>query len=390
MSAACSKPTRSKRHRICVSQLEEENAISKGPAAEGQMYDYLKGQAVLVTGGTGSIGGEIVRQVLATSPKVVRIFSRDETKQYLLENELGRRGDVRYLVGDVRDKERLRRAMKGIDIVFHTAALKQVPSCEYNPFEAVKTNVIGTQNLIEASLDAGVAKVIAISTDKAVNPTSTMGATKLLSERLIATANAWATETIFACVRFGNVLNSRGSLIPLAKSQIERGGPVTITDDRMTRFMMPISHAVGLTLEVGGHAKGGEIFILKMPAMRIKDLLGVLVNEYARRIGLDPTSVKIHKIGVRPGEKLDEELLTAEELPRTSQMRRLLVVHPVHARLFRDDTPVPEALYRSSKAPCLDRPAITSLLYECGALAPAATGGGRLWATGLPSGVAAL
>ena len=354
------------------------------------MYDYLKGKAVLVTGGTGSIGGEIVRQVIATSPKVVRIFSRDETKQYLLENRLGRRGDVRYLIGDVRDKERLRLAMKDIDIVFHTAALKQVPSCEYNPFEAVKTNVIGTQNLIEASLEAGVTKVIAISTDKAINPTSTMGATKLLSERLIATANAWATETVFACVRFGNVLNSRGSLVPLAKSQIDRGGPVTITDDRMTRFMMPISHAVGLTLEAGGHAKGGEIFILKMPTVNIRELLDVLVDEYARRIGLDGASVKVHKIGVRPGEKLDEELLNTEELPRTREMQRLLVVHPVHAGIFGDDTPIPEALYRSSKAPCLDRSAITSLLYECGALDPDAADGGRIRAEGRSGGVAAL
>ena len=353
------------------------------------MHEYLKDRAALVTGGTGSIGSEIVRQVLALSPRVVRIFSRDETKQYLFESELGQRGDVRYLVGDVRDKDRLRRAMKDIDIVFHTAALKQVPSCEYNPFEAVKTNVIGTQNVIEASLEAGVSKVIAVSTDKAINPTSTMGATKLLSERLVATANAWATETIFACVRFGNVLNSRGSLIPLAKSQIERGGPVTITDDRMTRFMMPISHAVSLTLEAGGHAKGGEIFILKMPAVRIKDLLDVLVDEYASLIGLDPASVRMHKIGVRPGEKLDEQLITNEELPRTGEMERLLVVHPVHAGIFRDGASIPESLYRSSKTACLDRRAITSLLYECGALAGAA-GTERLCAEGRSGGVAAL
>ncbi|MCD6404251.1 MAG: SDR family NAD(P)-dependent oxidoreductase [Planctomycetes bacterium] len=332
------------------------------------MYDYLRGKAVLVTGGTGSIGSEIVRQVLAQSPAVVRIYSRDENKQYWLESALGQRSDVRYLVGDIREKDRLRRAMKGIEVVFHTAALKQVPSCEYNPFEAVKTNVVGTQNLIEAALEAGCRKVIAVSTDKAINPTSTMGATKLLSERLVATANAWATDTVFSCVRFGNVLNSRGSLVPLAKSQIERGGPVTLTDERMTRFMMPISSAVTLTLEAGGLADGGEIFILKMPALRIRDLLDAVIETYAPTVGIDPAGIKVHKIGVRPGEKLEEELLTGEELPRTTQIKRLLVVHPIHAGIFTPAASIPEALYRSSAAPCLDRSAIISLLYESGAL----------------------
>lgn len=332
------------------------------------MYEYLKGKKVLVTGGTGSIGSEIVRQVLAQGPTVVRVFSRDETKQYYLENSFGRRADIRYLVGDVREKDRLRRALKDIDVVFHAAALKQVPSCEYNPFEAVKTNVVGTQNVIEASLDAGVGKVIAVSTDKAINPTSTMGATKLLAERLIATANAWATETMFACVRFGNVLNSRGSLIPVVKSQIERGGPVTLTDERMTRFMMPIAEAVKLTLEAGAIATGGEIFILKMPTVRIKDLLRALIDQYAPLVGIDPAAVPIYKIGVRPGEKIDEELLTQEELPRTSMLRRLLVVNPVNSGVFNDPPAVPEEMYRSSKATCLDKGAIVALLAEAGAL----------------------
>lgn len=332
------------------------------------MHEYLTGKAVLVTGGTGSIGSEIVRQVLGQSPSVVRIFSRDETKQYMLESALGRRSDLRYLVGDIREKDRLRRAMKGIDVVFHAAALKQVPSCEYNPFEAVKTNVVGTQNVIDAALEAGVSRVIAISTDKAINPTSTMGATKLLAERLVATANAWATETAFACVRFGNVLNSRGSLVPMAKSQIERGGPVTLTDEEMTRFMMPISQAVELTLEAGGIAEGGEIFICKMPSVRIRDLLDVLISEYAPTVGVDPGAVKVRTIGVRPGEKMEEELVTREELPHTTQMKRLLVVHPIHAGVFSEAGSIPEALYRSSRADCLDLPAITGLLREAGAL----------------------
>jgi len=338
------------------------------------MYEYLKGRKVLVTGGTGSIGSEIVRQVLAESPSVVRIFSRDETKQYLLEEALGKRPDVRYLVGDVREKDRLRRAMKDIEVVFHAAALKQVPSCEYNPFEAVKTNVVGTQNVIEAALEAGVGRVIAVSTDKAINPTSTMGATKLLSERLVATANAWATETVFACVRFGNVLNSRGSLVPLAKSQIERGGPVTLTDERMTRFMMPISEAVTLTLEAGQLAQGGEIFILKMPTLRIKDLLEVIIEEYAPAVRVEPSSVRLRKIGVRPGEKLEEELLTEEELPRTTEMERLLVVHPASSGVFNDKAAIREDLYRSSKAGYLSKEEILTLLVESGALSRVTAG----------------
>lgn len=338
------------------------------------MYEYLTDKKVLVTGGTGSIGSEIVRQVLRQSPAVVRVFSRDETKQYYLEETLGKRGDVRYLVGDVREKERLRRAMKDIDVVFHAAALKQVPSCEYNPFEAVKTNVVGTQNVIEASLETGVRRVIAVSTDKAINPTSTMGATKLLSERLVATANAWATETVFACVRFGNVLNSRGSLVPLAKSQIERGGPVTLTDERMTRFMMPISEAVTLTLEAGQLAAGGEIFIVKMPALRIKDLLEVIISEYAPMAGVEPTTVRMRKIGVRPGEKMEEELLTVEELPRTTEMERLLVVHPANSGVFDDHPHIGEDCYRSSKSRLLGKDEIVALLYESGAFAKAAAG----------------
>ena len=338
------------------------------------MFEYLKGRKVLVTGGTGSIGSEIVRQVLSQDPAVVRVFSRDETKQYYLEESLGKRADVRYLVGDVREKDRLTRAMRGIEVVFHAAALKQVPSCEYNPFEAVKTNVVGTQNVIESALEAGVRKVIAVSTDKAINPTSTMGATKLLSERLVATANAWAVDTAFACVRFGNVLNSRGSLVPLAKSQIERGAPVTLTDDRMTRFMMPISEAVRLTLEAGQLAAGGEIFILKMPALKIKDLLEVLISEYAPLVGVEPTTVRLRKIGVRPGEKMEEELITQEELPRTTEMERLFIVHPVNTGVYNDKPGIREDMYRSSKAKCLGRDEIVALLYESGALAKAPAG----------------
>lgn len=195
------------------------------------MENIFKDKKIIVTGGTGSIGSEIVRRVLQYDPEVVRILSRDESKQFELEQEIGDLENVRFLIGDVRDKDRLNRAFEDVDIVFHAAAMKHVPACEYNPFEAVKTNVVGTQNVIDAALDNGVGKVIAISTDKAASPINTMGATKLLAEKQIIDANFYKghRKTVFSCVRFGNVMGSRGSVIPLFEKQIKNGGPVTVT-----------------------------------------------------------------------------------------------------------------------------------------------------------------
>ncbi len=292
------------------------------------MKEVFSGRKVLVTGGTGSIGSEVVRQLLTLSPGVVRVFSRDETRQYLLQEALGRRDDVRYLIGDVREKERLRRAMEGVDYVFHCAALKHVPSCEYNPFEAVKTNVVGTQNVIEAALDEGVRKVVAVSTDKAVAPCNTMGATKLLAEKIVAAANMWIKGTALACVRFGNVLGSRGSLVPLVREQIARGGPVTVTEPEMTRFMMSISQAVRLILTVIPQMEGGEVFILKMPVVRIIEMLRVLVEELSPRYGFRPEAIEVVEIGARPGEKIYEELMTAEEMERAYETDDMYIIRP--------------------------------------------------------------
>ena len=294
------------------------------------MDTFFKDKRILVTGGTGSIGSEIVRQLLAFEPAVVRVFSRSEHTQHLMSGaHHGRK--LRFLLGDVRDVSRLAMAVKDVDIVFHAAALKQVPVCEYNPFEAVKTNVIGTQNLIEVCMNAEVSRVIAISTDKAVSPINTMGATKLLGERLITSANLYRgrRDITLASVRFGNVIGSRGSVIPTFARQIRAGGPVTVTHKKMTRFFMTISEAVSLVLQAGMAAAGGEVFILKMPVFRITDLIDILIKELAPKYGHDPKSIKIESIGLRAGERLYEELLTREEGMYTRETENMYILNPM-------------------------------------------------------------
>jgi UDP-N-acetylglucosamine 4,6-dehydratase/5-epimerase len=279
------------------------------------MKNHFKGKNILVTGGTGSIGSEIVRQVLTCEPNTVRIYSRDEYKQFRMMEDFKENKEMRYLLGDVRDKDRLGVALKGVDIVFHAAALKQVPSCEYNPFESVKTNVLGTQNLIEMAIERNVKQVIGISTDKSVGTVSTMGATKLLAEKLITNANYYKgpAPTIFSCVRFGNVMGSRGSVIPVFKDQIAQGGPVTVTNEKMYRFMMSISQAANLVLKAADLARGGDIFILKMPVLRLMDLAKAMIELVAPRYGYKPSQIAIKVTGTRMGEKLMERLISDEE-----------------------------------------------------------------------------
>ena len=293
------------------------------------MKNYFEGKTIIVTGGVGSIGSEIVRSILGYNPKVVRVLDSNETGLFDLELEL-QSGKIRLFVGDVKDKERLRRAIEGVDIVFHAAALKHVPLCEYNPFEAVKTNVIGTQNLIDVAMDEEVEKFITISTDKAVNPVNVMGATKLLAERLTVSANFYKGKRniAFSCVRFGNVLDTRGSVIPLFRKQIQKGGPLTITDPNMTRFMMSIPKAVELVLKTAEFAKGGEIFIFKMPALRVGDLAETMIKELAPEYGYDHNEIEIKTIGRRAGEKLSEELMTEDEAENAYESEEMFIVLP--------------------------------------------------------------
>jgi len=298
-------------------------------AGEIVMDEAIRGKKILVTGGVGSIGRELVRRLVGMDPAIVRVFDNNETGLFDLDREL-RSDRIRTLIGDVRDRERLVMAFDGIDIVFHAAALKHVPLCEYNPFDAVKTNVIGTQNVLEAALAAGVDRVINVSTDKAVSPTNVMGATKLLAERLTISANYYKgeKETAFSSVRFGNVLNSRGSVIPVFQQQIRGGGPVTITHREMTRFFMDIPSAADLIIRAAQVARGREIFILKMPAIKITDLAKVMIQELAGQSGHRPKDIRIRIIGKRDGEKLHEELMTDDEADRAWESDDMFMILP--------------------------------------------------------------
>ncbi|MBN2065812.1 MAG: polysaccharide biosynthesis protein [Candidatus Thermoplasmatota archaeon] len=304
---------------------------------EKNLERMFKGKKILVTGGTGCIGSEIVRNLLKYNPKVVRIFSNDEDNTYRMMSEVSdgtkmmhEISNLRFLIGDIRDKERLMLAMEDIDLVYHAAALKHVPLCEYNPSEAIKTNVIGTKNIIEAAFANNVDRVISISTDKAVNPTNTMGATKLLAEKLIIDANQGkgAKKTIFSSVRFGNVIFSRGSVVPLFEEQIKQKKPITITDSEMTRFMMSVKDTVDLVFKATIMAKGGEIFILKMPVVKLADLIDVIVETYAEKYNYKKEDIHKKVIGLRPGEKMYEELMTETEAELAFETKDMLIIPP--------------------------------------------------------------
>jgi FlaA1/EpsC-like NDP-sugar epimerase len=302
---------------------------------------------ILVTGGAGSIGREIVKELLDCNPSVVRVLDNSEEGLWELDQEV-KDERLRFLLGDIRDRDRLRRAIEDIDIVFHAAALKHVPICEYNPFDAIKTNVLGTQNLIDVALEEKVDKVIAISTDKAANPVNVMGATKLLMERLIVAANYFRgpRKTVLSCIRFGNVLGSSGSVIPLFERQVRKGGPVTVTDPNMTRFMMPVKDAIHLIFKASELAKGGEIFIFKMPSMKIIDLAEIVIEQLTPKYGFSQGKIKVKKVGPRPGEKIHEELMTEEEARNALEMENMFVILP---QLVLTDYGYPRYAYSGSK-----------------------------------------
>jgi FlaA1/EpsC-like NDP-sugar epimerase len=313
----------------------------------GSRSGFLRGKTVLVTGGTGTVGLAIVRRLLEReSAGVVRVFSRDESKQFEVAHLLERWGSdhtaadprgrrraarrLRFLIGDVRDRRRLGRALDGVDYVFHTAALKHVPSCEYNPAEAVKTNVLGVQNLVEAAVERGVRGVVNLSTDKAANPSNTMGASKLMGEKIVIAGNYLQAKgrTRFSSVRFGNVLGSRGSVLPLFREQIAAGGPVTVTDPQMTRFLMSIDEAVDLCFDAIRSAIGGEVFVRKMPSVKLGTLVEALVAEYAPAVGRRPGAIRTEVIGMRPGETLHEQIITGEEAPRALETAGDYIIRP--------------------------------------------------------------
>ena len=284
-----------------------------------------KNKVVLITGGTGSFGRKFVEIMLNDiKPAKLIVFSRDELKQYEMRSAGFDNPLLRYFIGDVRDLMRLRRAMHGVDIVVHAAALKQVPACEYNPIEAIMTNIIGGRNVVEAALDSGVEKVMALSTDKAVNPINLYGATKLAAEKLFVQSNAYAggMGTRFSSVRYGNVVGSRGSVVPVFIKQREKGH-ITITDERMTRFWLSLEQGVRFTIRCIEQMQGGEVFVPKIPSTRIVDL--------AKAIAPD---CEIEYIGIRPGEKLHEVLISEDEARHTIELDDMYVVEPQESLWF--------------------------------------------------------
>jgi UDP-N-acetylglucosamine 4,6-dehydratase (inverting) len=280
----------------------------------------FENKTILLTGGTGSFGNKFTEMILKNNPRSLRIYSRGEYNQYIMDQKF-KDENIRFLIGDVRDRDRLYRAMNGVDIVVHAAALKQVPACEYNPIEAVRTNIDGAINIIDAAIDNSVEKVMAISTDKAVHPVNLYGATKMVAEKLFIQGNTYTgkRKTRFSCVRYGNVIGSRGSVIPLFKEQ-KKKGVLTITDERMTRFWLTLDQGVNFVLNSIERMQGGEIFIPKIPSMNMVDLAEAIAPEAKKEF-----------VGIRPGEKLHEIMITEDEARHAKEFSDYFIIEPEFA-----------------------------------------------------------
>ncbi|UCD79057.1 MAG: polysaccharide biosynthesis protein [Desulfobacterales bacterium] len=302
------------------------------------MKTFFKDKRVLVTGACGTVGQELIRQLLLNY-KVRELIGIDnkESELFFLEQAFAAFKNASFFLADVRDRDKISRKMKHIDIVFHTAAFKHVILCERSPFEAVQTNILGIQNIINGAIENKVERVIFTSSDKAVNPTNVMGTTKLMGERLMTAANSNSRDggPLFTSTRFGNVLGSRGSVIPIFREQIRRGGPVSLTDPVMTRFIMSIKEAIRLVIESAYLAIGGEVLITKMPVIRIQDLAEVMIEELAPSFGYSPANIKVSVIGTKPGEKMYEELMNEEETRRAWELDRYFVVLPAYGCIYR-------------------------------------------------------
>lgn len=337
-----------------------------------QPSEPWENKRVLITGVCGTVGRELLRQVIATRPRSVIGLDNNESNLFFLAEEFTSNRNVHLYLGDIRDRDHLTRMMRGIDIVLHTAAYKHVILCEQSPTDAVQTNILGLVNVMEAATANRVERVLFTSSDKAVNPTNVMGTSKLMGERLMTSANAHRLENgpIFASTRFGNVLGSRGSVIPLFRRQIANGGPVTLTDERMTRFMMTLEEAVRLVKDSTFLAKGGEVFVTKMQAVRIADLAEVMIEALAPRYGFDPQNIETRMIGSKPGEKLYEELVSEEETRRTLELARYFVVLPAFRSPYEEiDYAYPDMSevgvktpYNSSVTPHLSKPDLEEYL----------------------------
>ncbi|MBA4319835.1 MAG: hypothetical protein C0412_15665 [Flavobacterium sp.] len=319
---------------------------------------------ILITGGAGSVGNALIKELLKYNVNTIRVFDLSENEIYKLKNNFVGEEKLRYLIGDVRDLNRLKLAMEGIDIVIHLAAMKHVYACEYNPFEAVKTNIEGLQNVIDCARNENVEKVIFTSTDKAAHPLNVMGMTKLMGEKLISSANYYKGDkkTLFASVRFGNVIGSNGSVTPLFKKQILNGEPIRITDKEMTRFVITMDKAVSLICEAIKIMKGGETFVWKMKTLKIIDLTDAMINKYANN-----KEIKIIITGKTEGEKIHEEIMSDEELSRAIETDNLYIIFPMIDYLnirnkYQDAKPVENPVIASNMGQHMSKDEINKLL----------------------------
>jgi FlaA1/EpsC-like NDP-sugar epimerase len=302
------------------------------------MTNQWKDKRVLITGVCGTVGGELLRQIVDQEPAEIIGLDNNESALFFVEEIYRDTSNVHVYLGDVRDRDKLSSMMRGVNIVLHAAALKHVILCEKAPNDAVQTNIQGVQNIIHAANANNVERVLFTSSDKAVNPTNVMGTTKLMGERLMTAANAFrfGNGPIFASTRFGNVLGSRGSVIPLFKRQISQGGPVTLTDPCMTRFIMTLGEAVRLVIESTFMAKGGEVFVTKMPVLRIEDLAEVMIDILAEKSAYQPDEIEVKVIGSKPGEKFFEELMSEEETRRTVELPHYFTVLPAFKSVYQE------------------------------------------------------
>lgn len=332
------------------------------------------GKRVLITGCCGTVGKELLRQILPSEPSEILGLDNNESELFFITEEYKSTANTNFYLGDMRDRDTLGSMMRGVDVVLHTAGLKHVIVCEKSPRDPIQTNILGTQNVIDAALANNVERVLFTSSDKAVNPTNVMGTSKLMGERLMTAADAHqrGKGTIFASTRFGNVLGSRGSVIPIFQQQIATGGPVTLTDPEMTRFIMTLSQAVRLVMESTFLARGGEVFVTKMPVVRIIDLATAMINILAPQYGYAPEAIGMVEIGSKPGEKLYEELMNDEEVRRTVELERYFAVLPAFRSVYEDvnyDYPdmydtVVDNPYNSSVEETMDLEQVTQYLLE--------------------------
>lgn len=336
---------------------------------------FIEGKKVIVTGGVGSVGSELVKLMLESDVSLVRIIDNNESALFNIGQTYGGDNRVEFYHCDICDVSEMERTFGNMDLCFHTAGLKHVPSCEKSPFSTVRTNILGSEIVMRAALTNKLEKVLFTSTDKAVNPTNVMGTSKLMTERLFTAMNFLNTNadrTIFSSVRFGNVAGSRGSVIPIFFDQIRKGGPVTLTDSSMTRFIMTLGDAAKLVVQSMAFAKGGELFITKMPTLRIEDLAEVMIELLAPIFGHDPNAIEIKVVGLRAGEKLWEELSTSEECNRLLESENYLVVLPaiasekVRSTYIYDELPTRRAskMYISSEEPCMSKTQIHAFLMR--------------------------